>query len=178
MNLYFYICFSLARESSRLMEVIVRLLLTRLLLRYNRRIQSVVTSCSFAAVKMIPVSLLFCLLVITNVKGLPSCDSCWCLLLSDTVHKAPSNYLIMRVLHWYLLAWGRGRPSQQLALILSLDPTIWIEPLWPRAGSARVAVICRRSWGRIIKVVWCDRHLDVSWSTRTFRTCAFISIAI
>lgn len=104
MNLYFYICFSLARKCSRLMEVIVRLLLTRLLLRYHRRIQSVISSCSFATVKMIPVSLLFCLLIVAYIKGLPACNSCRCLLLSDTVHKTPSNYLIMRVLHGYLLA--------------------------------------------------------------------------
>lgn len=103
MHLYFYVCFTLAGKSAGLMEVIVWLLLTRLLLGDARSIQCILSTIRPSPIKVIQVPLLLCFLVVTYVESLAASDSCRCLLLCYTVHKATSHPLVVRVLHGYLL---------------------------------------------------------------------------
>ena len=96
------------------MEVIVRLLLTRLLLRYRRSIECILSCCTPTPIQMIPVSLLLCLLVIADVECLSASNGSGLLLLGHAIHKA-TTALVMRVLHLHFLA--RRLPSYQLTLI-------------------------------------------------------------
>jgi len=165
MHFYFYVCLCLAGKSAGLVEVIVRLLLTRgLLLRYHWRIKCIFCCNCFSSIQVIPVSLLLCLLVITYIECLPASNSGAPVMLGYTVYKAPT--LIVRVLYWHLLT--RPRPS---TLVLTLYPSVRIKSLCP----SWVTVICCPS-SMIVKVVRCDSHLDI---TICFCIdCSFISIAI
>ena len=103
MNLYFYVCFTLAGKCAGLVEVIVWLLLTRRLLGDTRSIQCILSPIRPAPIKVVEVPLLFCFLVVTYVEGLAAGDCRRRLLLCYTVHKATCHALVVRVLHGYLL---------------------------------------------------------------------------
>lgn len=181
MHLYFYVCFTLAGKSAGLVEVIVWLLLTRLLLGDARSIQCILSTIRPSPIKVIQVPLLFCFLIVTYVESLAASDSCRCLLLCNTIHKATSHALVVRVLHGDLLRTTRCRAcaSKQLALVCAIHPPIRVESLSPSLSrhSPSVAMI-GGSGCVIIEIVGCDSHFDVATTSFSRWIRAFISIAI
>lgn len=174
MNLYLYIGFSLPWQSSWFMEVA---LLTyawcvkSVVFPDRRGPATVVVVLQLLLLLLMPLSLLLRLLVVTNVKGLPTNSGCRRTnMLRYLLCATATNITLVYLLHSLLLC------------LLTLCEKLWLiwELLWLnstiRVKSLLPFLRWVRLWRRVIEVVWC--HCELMREETTSRTPAIVSITI